>query len=154
MSCHKILWNLFWDGWTHCGLVTLYGIGEKILVNTGSSNGLLPDGTKPLLKPMLTYHQWGCVVFTWGQCHRKCSRYLSLAWVWKLKIKNCSHISQGPMNVPVIFAWLLKFHRTCHQCCWTEANFRVFVRYIWRNDPFTYNDYNFNPSTDKKSHAK
>ena len=28
-------------------------------VNIGSGNGLLPDGTKPLPKPMLTYHQWG-----------------------------------------------------------------------------------------------
>ena len=29
----------------------------EILVNTGSGNGLLPDGTKPLPEPMLTYHQ-------------------------------------------------------------------------------------------------
>ena len=27
-----------------------------ILVNTGSGNGLLPDGTKPLPEPMLIYH--------------------------------------------------------------------------------------------------
>ena len=27
-----------------------------ILVNTGSGNGLLPDGTKPLPEPVLTYH--------------------------------------------------------------------------------------------------
>ena len=26
----------------------------EILVNTGSGNGLLPDGTKPLPEPMLT----------------------------------------------------------------------------------------------------
>ena len=30
---------------------------DTILVNTGSGNGLLPDGTKPLPEPMLTYHQ-------------------------------------------------------------------------------------------------
>ena len=29
---------------------------SEILVNTGSCNGLLPDGTKPLPDPMLTYH--------------------------------------------------------------------------------------------------
>ena len=29
-----------------------------IWVNTGSGNGLLPDGNKQLLKPMLTYHHW------------------------------------------------------------------------------------------------
>ena len=37
-----------------------------ILVNTGSGNGLLPDGTKPLLEPMLTYHQYGPETFIWG----------------------------------------------------------------------------------------
>ena len=30
-----------------------------IWVNIGSSNSLLPDGTKPLPEPMLTKHQWG-----------------------------------------------------------------------------------------------
>ena len=44
---------------THCGLVTQYG--DMIWVNTNSRNGLLPDGTKPLPVPMLTYHQWGSV---------------------------------------------------------------------------------------------
>ena len=38
-----------------CHMVTL------IWVNIGSGNGLLPDGTKPLPEPMLTYHQWGNV---------------------------------------------------------------------------------------------
>ena len=38
-----------------------------IWVNIGSSNGLLPDGTKPLPEPMLTYHQWSFVVFTLQQ---------------------------------------------------------------------------------------
>ena len=28
------------------------------LVNIGSGNGLLPDGTKPLAEPMLTYDEW------------------------------------------------------------------------------------------------
>ena len=27
-----------------------------IYVNIGSGNGLLPDGTKPLPEPMVTYH--------------------------------------------------------------------------------------------------
>ena len=35
-----------------------------ILVNIGSGNGLLPDGTKPLPEPMLTDDLWGIVVFT------------------------------------------------------------------------------------------
>ena len=29
----------------------------EIWVNIGSGNGLLPDGTKPLPEPILTYHQ-------------------------------------------------------------------------------------------------
>ena len=30
----------------------------------GSGNGLLPDGTKPLPEPMLTYHEYGPVAIT------------------------------------------------------------------------------------------
>ena len=30
----------------------------EILVNTGSINGVLPDGTNPLREPMLTHHHW------------------------------------------------------------------------------------------------
>ena len=30
--------------------------GDEIWVNTGSGNGLLPDGTKPLPEPVLTYY--------------------------------------------------------------------------------------------------
>ena len=55
----------------------------EICVNIGSGNGLLPDGTKPLLKPMLTNHQWGLEAFTWEQLYWKYSKYLSLIWVWK-----------------------------------------------------------------------
>ena len=46
---------------THWGLVMPYG--AKIWVNIGSGNGLLPDGTKPLPEPMLTYHQQSRVTF-------------------------------------------------------------------------------------------
>ena len=42
--------------------------------NIGSGNGLLPDGTKPLPEPMLSYYQLGPLTFTWGQFHK---RYLS-----------------------------------------------------------------------------
>ena len=45
----------WWFSLTHCGLLTPYV--DKIWVNIGSGNGLLPDGTKPLPEPMLTYHQ-------------------------------------------------------------------------------------------------
>ena len=38
----------------------------------------VPNETKPLPEPMLTYHQWDLVAFAWGQFHSKCYRYLSL----------------------------------------------------------------------------
>ena len=57
------MWSSSLNTLTHSGPVTPY---EKILDNTGSCNGLLPDGTKPLPEPMLTYHQWGSVAYTWG----------------------------------------------------------------------------------------
>ena len=43
------------NGLTHCGPLTPYG--TQIPVNIGSGNGLLPDGTKPLPEPTLTYYQ-------------------------------------------------------------------------------------------------
>ena len=38
---------------------------SDVHVNTGSPKGLLPDGTKPLPEPIMTYDQWGIVAFTW-----------------------------------------------------------------------------------------
>ena len=60
---HSIAWVIwtfynsiswFRDVLTHCGLVMPYV--DMCLVNIGLGNGLLPDGTKPLPEPMLTYH--------------------------------------------------------------------------------------------------
>ena len=45
------------------------------LINIGSDNRFMPDGTKLLPEPMLTYHPWGPVTFTWGKIYRKCSRH-------------------------------------------------------------------------------
>ena len=39
-------------------------LSRQIGVNIGSGNGLLADGPKPLLQPMLIYHQMYSVVFT------------------------------------------------------------------------------------------
>ena len=56
---------------TYCDLVIQSSdITSWILVNIGLGNGLFPDGTKPLPEPILIYHQWECVAFTWGQFHR------------------------------------------------------------------------------------
>ena len=35
----------------------------EIWVTIGSGNGLLPDGTKQLPEPMMTFHQQGRVTF-------------------------------------------------------------------------------------------
>ena len=60
-------WLEFPSNLTHWGLVTTYGIGDLALVNIGSGNDLVPDGTKPLPEPMLTDHQWIQVTFIVGQ---------------------------------------------------------------------------------------
>ena len=39
---------------THYDLV--HQMSTQVLLNLGSGNGLLADGTKPLPEPMLTYH--------------------------------------------------------------------------------------------------
>ena len=44
-------------------------------------HGLMPDGTKPLPKPMLIYNESECpAAFIWIQFHRKYSRYQCLEW--------------------------------------------------------------------------
>ena len=58
-------------------LVTPYG--ERF----SSTLAQVPDGTKPLPKPILTYHLWHIPD---GSFTGKTRRYLSLIWVWKLLI--------------------------------------------------------------------
>ena len=48
----------------HCGLKWRH-MATWIWVNIGSDDGLLLDGTKPLLEPMLTNHQQSPVTFIW-----------------------------------------------------------------------------------------
>ena len=68
------------------------------LVNTSSGNGLLSDSTGPLPEPMLGNHEWVLVALTWGQFHRKCSRYLSWISAWNLLIQDYSYIFQRAMR--------------------------------------------------------
>ena len=45
-------------------------------VNIGPGNdGLLPDSTKPLPEPIVTYHQWGFMAFIWKLFHSKCPNH-------------------------------------------------------------------------------
>ena len=56
------------------------------LVNIGSGNGLLPEGTKPLTEPVLTYHQGCSVAFTWKESHKKWTWICSLTYVPRLHL--------------------------------------------------------------------
>ena len=71
----------------------------EIWVNIGSVNGLLPDGTKPLLEPMLTYHQLGPVAIILAQYH-KIWRH---QWMSKTRLKiaflNITSRSSGDQRV-------------------------------------------------------
>ena len=58
---------------THGGLVMPYG--DINMVNIGSGNGLLPDGTKPLPEPMLAYHCQSSVAIILGHYHKKIWKY-------------------------------------------------------------------------------
>ena len=59
---------------THCGPVMPYG-DIYILVNIVLSNGLLPEGTKPIPEPMLTNHQQGRQFQTRDGIYRGINRY-------------------------------------------------------------------------------
>ena len=58
-------------------------IWRHIWVNIGSGNGLLPDGTKPLPEPMLTFHNLSPVTFILGQFHKRCLNHQPLKSVKK-----------------------------------------------------------------------
>ena len=47
-------------------------------LNIDSDNGLLTEGTKPLLEPMLTSHLWVYVAFMWDKFHSEYSGYYSV----------------------------------------------------------------------------
>ena len=59
-------------------------LGQQNWVNIGSGNGLLPDGTKPLPEPMLTYGQQGPIIFILGQFHKRYISNKSLKLSWQL----------------------------------------------------------------------
>ena len=63
-----------------------------IWVNIGSGNGLLPHSTKPLPKPMLTYHK-GLVTFIWEPISEEILQQSMTQLVKKLLIKNIVQIS-------------------------------------------------------------
>ena len=88
------------EGLTHGGLATPYG--DRTLVNIGSGNGLLPDGTQPLPEPMLTDHQWSPMTSILGQFHKRYLNYQSLKSVWKLHVLKFNSNCPGADELTVI----------------------------------------------------
>ena len=68
-STHQVLW---------CHMATW------IWVNIGLGNGLLPDGTKSLPEPLLTWYRWGSVAFNWEQFSINCSKSSIGKIYWKI----------------------------------------------------------------------
>ena len=61
-------------------------MSTKICFNIGLCNGLLPGGTKPLPRPMLTYLIINMLAFTLEQFHKRYFSHQLLELVWKLFI--------------------------------------------------------------------
>ena len=64
---------------------------ERSGSTSGQVNGLLPDSTKLLSEPVLTYHQKGSVARTREQFHMDCSRIKPVTWIIKLCFWNYYH---------------------------------------------------------------
>ena len=117
-----ILFSLYWirikAGFNSSHMVT------QIWVNFFSNDGLLPDGTRPLPKPILTHHLWGPLRVTWGQFHkkilshqslkssnRKCQDYVYIKWNHLLKFVPMSwrhlEITLFPLQcVMLVIGWV------------------------------------------------
>ena len=69
-------------------------MATEILVNIGSGNGLLPDGTNPLPKAMLTDHQWSQLLIS-GQFHKRCLNHRPLKLIETYTCKISFKFSRG-----------------------------------------------------------
>ena len=90
-------------------------------VNIGSGNGLLPDGTKPLPEPMLTYNRWGPMPFILRRCEdtnqenkienygfKMASRSPRGQWVKSYKLGH--YLSYSVTRFSVHNDWVEKYH--------------------------------------------
>ena len=99
-------------------------MATQIWVNIGSGNGVLPDCTKPLPDPMLTYHQWGSVAYTREQFHRTCSMVQTVTWIRNVHLQNYCHISKGSMS-----KYLSLYHYN-HNAIWLTVWYQT--KFPWR----------------------
>ena len=108
----EVLMNL-----THCGLV----LATEIWVNIGSGDGLLPDSTKPLSKPMLTDHHLKS-----SDIHsRAISQEMPQPSITKIRLKitylkfhsNFSGANELIYDMCLQLIWRSGPHRS-HRCTW------------------------------------
>ena len=93
-------------------------------------NGLLLDGTKALLEPMLTNQQWAPTAFTWGQFHWKSSIYQLLWCLLKVTyIQYYCHTFQGTNKSQ---NWVFK-KNTKKQLKLLDFSFFMHYKYEWVN---------------------
>ena len=84
----------------------------------------------PLHEPMLTYHQWGLVAFTWDQFYKKCSWTQSALHLPEINFTRNAHelnlhciylrsiLQEMLMNsICTAFAWE-QFYK---KCSWTQS---------------------------------
>ena len=76
-------------------------------VSTGSGIGFLPDSTKPLPQPMLTYNQWDPLAFIPGQCLLGYPRYQSPK-LFETDMKWHPHLPEDNELMLHTAPWLLK----------------------------------------------
>ena len=94
--------------WKLCEKYTQTKMATNILVDNGSDNGLLPDGSKPLPELIWTNHRRGLVGFTWRYIHRYSYMITSISqlpmnhfthWPW-----SCCWVAHGPRRVGLCVA--------------------------------------------------
>ena len=87
---------------------------------------LVPWWHQTISWTMMLNHQWGLVAFTWGQFNKKCLRYLSLIWFWKLYEWTARRQLKSPQSLPgrsihLILvtkrSWSWSWMTYCHLLC-------------------------------------
>ena len=93
---------------THC-----YHMVSWILVNIGSGNGLLPEGTKPLPEPVMSYCQLKSKVQTREISIKIQSIFVKKKCIWKCCLQNVYYFVQTSM-------WLCLFCQFAKEsgCAW------------------------------------
>ena len=98
----KLKWSAFCSSLIVFNSMWPSDMATGICVNTGSGNGLLPDGPKPLPEQISAHHrqwQWGPVTINPGYFQKRYLSHQFLQLIWKLLILNFIQISKGSMSL-------------------------------------------------------